>query len=89
MRPVAGLPLIHVERPRYHSAQKFAKTSFDIVFATMILIFISPVPACGGGGCEADQPGSCLVQVGANGLGRQTVPYVEVPFDGPECRQAS
>ena len=43
MRPVAGLPLIHVERPRYHGAQKFAKTSFDLLFATTVLLLISPV----------------------------------------------
>lgn len=43
MRPVAGLPLIHVERPRYHGAQRFAKTAFDVVFASVILILISPV----------------------------------------------
>lgn len=43
MRPVAGLPLIHVEKPQYHGAQSFAKTSFDIVFATLALIVVSPL----------------------------------------------
>ncbi|MCJ0902128.1 sugar transferase [Rhodococcus sp. ARC_M6] len=43
MRPVAGLPLIHVERPRYHGAQRIAKTSFDFLFASLILLAISPV----------------------------------------------
>ncbi|NLG56026.1 MAG: sugar transferase, partial [Rhodococcus sp.] len=43
MRPVAGLPLLHVEKPRYHSAQQFQKTAFDIVFALAALIVISPV----------------------------------------------
>lgn len=43
MRPVAGLPLIHVEKPQYHGAQKFMKTGFDLVFASLALIAISPL----------------------------------------------
>ncbi|MFD9662868.1 sugar transferase [Rhodococcus sp. NPDC059968] len=43
MRPVAGLPLIHVEKPRYHGAQKFSKISFDFVFAALALVLVSPV----------------------------------------------
>lgn len=43
MRPVAGLPLIHVEKPQYHGAQSFAKTSFDVLFALLALIVLSPI----------------------------------------------
>ncbi|MDV7243717.1 MULTISPECIES: sugar transferase [Rhodococcus] len=43
MRPVAGLPLIHVEKPQYHGAQRFMKTGFDFVFATVALLAISPL----------------------------------------------
>lgn len=43
MRPVAGLPLIHVEKPQYHGAQRFSKLSFDFVFAALALILTSPV----------------------------------------------
>jgi len=38
MRPVAGLPLIHVEKPQYHGAQKFQKRLFDIVFSSTVLL---------------------------------------------------
>ncbi len=38
MRPVAGLPLIHVEKPQYHGAQKFQKRLFDIVFSSAVLL---------------------------------------------------
>jgi len=31
MRPVAGLPLIHVETPRYEGAKQFTKRCFDII----------------------------------------------------------
>jgi exopolysaccharide biosynthesis polyprenyl glycosylphosphotransferase len=43
MRPVAGLPLIHVEKPRYHGAKRFEKRAFDIAFASMVLAIGAPV----------------------------------------------
>ncbi|MGY4783664.1 sugar transferase [Rhodococcus opacus] len=43
MRPVAGLPLIHIEKPQYRGAQSFSKTSFDLLFATVALVVVSPV----------------------------------------------
>ena len=38
MRPVAGLPLIHVEKPQYHGAKKFQKRAFDVCFSVMALL---------------------------------------------------
>ena len=38
MRPVAGLPLIHVEKPQYHGAKKFQKRAFDTVFSATALL---------------------------------------------------
>ena len=43
MRPVAGLPLIHVEKPQYHGAQRFQKRLFDIGFSSLVLICGLPV----------------------------------------------
>jgi len=43
MRPVAGLPLIHVEKPQYHGAKRFQKRAFDIVFSGMALLFGLPL----------------------------------------------
>ena len=42
MRPVAGLPLIHVEKPTYHGAKKFEKRLFDVVFSSLVLFSGSP-----------------------------------------------
>jgi exopolysaccharide biosynthesis polyprenyl glycosylphosphotransferase len=42
-RPVAGLPLIHVETPRYEGRGLFAKRAFDIVCSAALLILLSPV----------------------------------------------
>ncbi|BBY63024.1 polyprenyl glycosylphosphotransferase [Mycolicibacterium helvum] len=43
MRPVAGLPLIHVEKPQYHGAKRFQKRLFDILFSSMVLFCGLPV----------------------------------------------
>lgn len=43
MRPVAGLPLIHVEKPQYHGAKRFQKRLFDIVFSSTVLLCGLPI----------------------------------------------
>lgn len=43
LRPVAGFPLVHVERPRYHGAKRFQKRAFDFGFSLMALLAISPL----------------------------------------------
>jgi exopolysaccharide biosynthesis polyprenyl glycosylphosphotransferase len=43
MRPVAGLPLIHVEKPQYHGAKRFQKRLFDTLFSGMVLLCGLPV----------------------------------------------
>lgn len=42
-RPVAGLPLIHVETPRFSGGQRVAKRVFDVVAAVLGVIVISPL----------------------------------------------
>lgn len=43
MRPVAGLPLIHVETPRYAGVKRFSKRAFDVVGSAMLLVALTPV----------------------------------------------
>ncbi|MBO0677700.1 sugar transferase [Mycolicibacterium sp. S2-37] len=43
MRPVAGLPLIHVEKPQYNGAKRFQKRLFDLVFSGSVLLFGLPL----------------------------------------------
>ncbi|MGY4712366.1 sugar transferase [Mycolicibacterium sp. CBM1] len=43
MRPIAGLPLIHVEKPQYHGAKRFQKRMFDVVFSGLVLLCGLPV----------------------------------------------
>jgi exopolysaccharide biosynthesis polyprenyl glycosylphosphotransferase len=43
LRPVAGFPLIHVEKPQYDGAKRFQKRLFDLVFSSMVLMVGSPL----------------------------------------------
>ena len=43
VRPVAGLPLVHVEAPRTVQALHWAKRAFDMLGSLAILLMISPV----------------------------------------------
>jgi exopolysaccharide biosynthesis polyprenyl glycosylphosphotransferase len=42
-RPVAGLPLIHVETPRFSLGQRVVKRLFDIAGALLFIVVLSPV----------------------------------------------
>lgn len=44
-RPVAGLPLIHVETPRFSSGQRFAKRAMDLTVTIIGVVAISPLLA--------------------------------------------
>jgi exopolysaccharide biosynthesis polyprenyl glycosylphosphotransferase len=43
LRPVAGMPLIHVETPTYEGAKGFAKRAFDIIGSGLLLLLLAPV----------------------------------------------
>ena len=43
VRPVAGLPLVHVEAPRAVHASHWAKRAFDVVGSLGLMLLISPV----------------------------------------------
>lgn len=43
MRPVAGLPLMHVETPKYTGPQVVAKRAFDIFGSGVLILLLSPV----------------------------------------------
>ena len=43
MRPNAGLPLLHIEKPQYQSAKRFEKRAFDFFFALTALTVTLPI----------------------------------------------
>ncbi|WP_333811259.1 sugar transferase [Timonella senegalensis] len=42
-RPVAGLPLIHIEYPEFTGRKYWVKRVFDIILASMLIVLLSPV----------------------------------------------
>jgi exopolysaccharide biosynthesis polyprenyl glycosylphosphotransferase len=42
-RPVAGLPMLHVEEPELTGARRLVKGFFDLVLGTVFLVLVSPV----------------------------------------------
>lgn len=45
MHPVAGLPLIYVDKPQYHGAKRLQKRVFDLAFASGVLVVGLPAIA--------------------------------------------
>jgi exopolysaccharide biosynthesis polyprenyl glycosylphosphotransferase len=43
VRPIAGLPLLHIEKPQYRGAKRFQKRAFDFCFALAALGVTLPV----------------------------------------------
>jgi exopolysaccharide biosynthesis polyprenyl glycosylphosphotransferase len=43
VRPVAGLPLLHLDRPRSQDALRWAKRTFDILGSATVLALVSPL----------------------------------------------
>ncbi|MDL9948864.1 sugar transferase [Gordonia sp. ABSL11-1] len=43
LRPVAGLPLLHIDKPRYEGANRFRKAIVDRVGSMLVLLALAPV----------------------------------------------
>jgi exopolysaccharide biosynthesis polyprenyl glycosylphosphotransferase len=43
LRPTAGLPMLHVEKPQYEGTQRFQKQFFDVCFSLAALIGTAPL----------------------------------------------
>jgi exopolysaccharide biosynthesis polyprenyl glycosylphosphotransferase len=43
MRPIAGLPLLQIEKPKYRSAMRFQKRAFDFCFSLTVLVVGLPI----------------------------------------------
>ncbi|MDT5225972.1 MAG: hypothetical protein QOG19_3379 [Mycobacterium sp.] len=43
MRPIAGLPLLHIEKPQYRGSKRYQKRAFDFCFSLAVLFLMSPI----------------------------------------------
>lgn len=87
-RPVAGLPLVHVETPRYSHRQFLLKRGMDIVGAGAILLLLSPVLAVVAALVRLSGPGPILYR--QRRIGQGGAPFDMVKFrsmvDGADAR---
>jgi exopolysaccharide biosynthesis polyprenyl glycosylphosphotransferase len=70
LRPVAGLPLMHVEPPQADAAGRWSKRLFDVMGASILLSFLAPVMLLIAAVIKANDGGSVLfrqARVGRNG----------------------
>lgn len=56
-RPVAGLPLMHVETPRYEGPERITKRVFDLLGSGLLLVFLSPLFLAVAAMIKATSPG--------------------------------
>jgi exopolysaccharide biosynthesis polyprenyl glycosylphosphotransferase len=70
MRPVEGLPLMHVELPQFEGGKHVLKRAFDMIVAGLALIFFAPLMLTIAFLVRHDSPGGALFKqerVGRNG----------------------
>lgn len=67
-KPVAGLPLIHVDRPTYRGANRILKRSFDAIGSALLLGLFSPLILGVGIAVKVSSPGPVLFRQERAGL---------------------
>jgi exopolysaccharide biosynthesis polyprenyl glycosylphosphotransferase len=69
-RPVAGLPLVHVETPRYRGGKLHGKRIFDVVASGALILLLAPLMLAVAAAIKITDPGPALFaqrRVGKNG----------------------
>lgn len=59
-RPVAGLPLVHIDFPRLEGYRRFVKRTFDIAASTVLLVIAVPVMLVTAVAIRVEGPGPIL-----------------------------
>ena len=70
IRPVEGLPLLHIDRPQFAGVRRIVKTSIDRAIAAVLLLGLSPLLILVGIGVKISSRGPILfrqTRVGLNG----------------------
>jgi len=90
IRPVDGLPLLHVEHPELAGARRVVKTSFDVVLSAVALIVLAPALLGVALAIRLTSPGPALFRQTRVGKEGQTFSLYKfrTMFDGSEERLA-
>jgi exopolysaccharide biosynthesis polyprenyl glycosylphosphotransferase len=78
LRPVAGLPLIHVETPHQAGLGRVMKRMFDVVVSSLALVVLAPVLAVIAVIVHQDSPGGILYR--QQRIGRDGEPFSMLKF---------
>lgn len=78
VRPVADLPLIHVDKPQYMGAKRFQKRAFDICFASLALLAASPIMIAAAIAVKVTSRGPVFYR--AERIGLDGVPFRMIKF---------
>ncbi len=77
-RPVAGLPLLHVDTPELSRGNRFLKRSFDVAVSAVLLALLSPILIALAIAVRATSPGPILYRSERIGLGGE--PFAMLKF---------
>jgi exopolysaccharide biosynthesis polyprenyl glycosylphosphotransferase len=78
VRPVADLPLIHVDKPQYQGAKRFQKRAFDVCFSLLALLAASPVMIVAAVAVKVTSRGPVFYR--AERIGQDSVPFRMIKF---------
>ena len=74
VRPVAGLPLLHIDKPAYEGANRFLKSAFDRSVTAVLLVLLSPVMLACAIAVKVSSPGPVFYRGERIGLGNVPFP---------------
>ncbi|NDZ93613.1 sugar transferase [Streptomyces sp. SID6673] len=74
VRPVAGLPLLHIDKPQYEGANRFRKAMVDRVGAALIVLTILPVLLAVAVAIKLDSRGPVFYRANRVGVGNLQFP---------------
>ena len=86
IRPVAGLPLLHVDHPEFTGLRRLIKAAFDRAMALTALLLLAPLFILISGDHPADRRRPRVLPADQGRPGRPGVHGVQVPHHGRRCR---
>jgi exopolysaccharide biosynthesis polyprenyl glycosylphosphotransferase len=84
VRPVADLPLIHVDKPQYEGAKRFQKRAFDVCFSLLALLAASPIMIVAAVAIKATSRGPvfyCAERIGLDGVPFRMIKFRSMVVD--------
>ena len=88
IRPMTGLPLLHVEEPEFAGTRRLVKAVVDRSLATHCSAGSAAACSPRGRRCGCTSPGPAIFQPGPDRPGRPRVHHAEVPLDVRRRREA-